>query len=106
MYCIKYFMRPHTFEEPNSNITILPVIINPKFPTARNCEVPAYESCMLAGAKKCLNNTKKVKQKRRELCCVIILRLKILFQLITLFVRILVVYLLVMGGSHVITVFK
>ena len=41
--------------------TILPVIINIKFPAARNFEVPAFESCMLARAKKRLTIAKKVK---------------------------------------------
>ena len=106
MYCIKDFMRPCTFEEPNENITIMPVIINHKFPTARNCAVPACESCVLEIANNFSNNTKNVKRKRRELCLMIKLRLGILFQLIIVFVRLLVVYLLVMGGSHVIVVFK
>ena len=73
-------MRPRTFEEPNSNTAILPVIINRKFRSARNCAVRACESCMLARAKNPSINFKKVKQKRTELCRVIKLRLEILFQ--------------------------
>ena len=46
MYRIQEFMRPRKFEEPNGNITILPEIINPKSPAARNYAVPACESCM------------------------------------------------------------
>ena len=59
MYRIKEFMRKRTFEEPNGNRTILPSIINPKFTAARNCSVPACESCMLERAKKRSTNTKK-----------------------------------------------
>ena len=36
MYRIQEFMKPHTFEETNGNRTILPEIINPKFPAERN----------------------------------------------------------------------
>ena len=61
MYLIQYFMSIRTFEEPNGNRTILLDIINPKFPAARNCSVPACESCMLERAKKHSTNTKKVK---------------------------------------------
>ena len=57
-------MRPLTFEEPNENITILIVIINPKFPAARNFIVPACESSMLVISKNRSNNNKKVKRKR------------------------------------------
>ena len=54
---MKYF----TFEEPNGNRTILPVIMKPKLPDARNCAVPARESSGLARAKKRLTNANKVK---------------------------------------------
>ena len=58
MYRMQEFMKPRTFEEPNGNITILPEIINTKFPVARNYSVPACESCMVAIAKKRSTNTK------------------------------------------------
>ena len=61
MYLIQKFMRPHTFEEPNGNITILQSIINTKYPAARNCAVLACEFCMMERAKKRSTNTKKVK---------------------------------------------
>ena len=61
MYQIQYFIRPRTFEKPNGNRTILPEIINTKFPSARNCAVPTCESCVLARVKKRFTNTKKVK---------------------------------------------
>ena len=54
-------MKPRTFGEPNVNITIIPVIINTKFPAARNCALPACESCMLDKSKKRSTNNKKVK---------------------------------------------
>ena len=72
MYRIQEFMRPRTFEEPNGNINILPEIINPKFPAARNCAVPECESCMLARYKKRLTKNKKVKylaEKEGALSC-------------------------------------
>ena len=56
MYRIKVFMSPRTVEESNANITILPAIINPKFPAARNFAVPACELCILARVKKRLTN--------------------------------------------------
>ena len=54
-------MRPRIIEELNGNRTILPEIINPKFHDARNCAVPPCGSCMLARAKKRLNNSNNVK---------------------------------------------
>ena len=54
-------MKPHKFEEPNGNLTILTAIINTKFPTTRNCAVLACESYMSERAKKCLINTKEFK---------------------------------------------
>ena len=61
MYCIKELMRTCIFEEPNINRTILPGIINPKFPAARNCAVPVCEYFMLVRAKKRSTNTKNIK---------------------------------------------
>ena len=61
MCFIQYFMRPCKFEESNGNRTILPEIINPKFPAEINCVVSACESCMLASDKNHLTNTNKFK---------------------------------------------
>ena len=61
MNFIQDFMSPRKFKEPNGNIIILLVIINPKFPDARNCAVPACESCILTRSKKRSTNNKKVK---------------------------------------------
>ena len=61
MYHIQEFMRNHTFEEQNSNITFMTANINTKFPAARNGAVPECESCMLEIAKKRSTNTKKIK---------------------------------------------
>ena len=61
MYLIKEFMRPCKFEEKYGNITILPAIINPKSPSARNCALIACESRMLERSKKRLTETKKAK---------------------------------------------
>ena len=90
-------MRTVTVEEPNGNRTILPAIINPKFTAAINCEVPACGSFMLAIAKKRSTNTNKVNslaEKEGDLP-----RDKIevgdFFQLVNVFVRLLVVYLLI-----------
>ena len=60
MNFIQDFMSSRKFKEPNGNIIILPVI-NPKFPDARNCAVPACESCILTRSKKRSTNNKKVK---------------------------------------------
>ena len=54
-------MSLRTFKEPKGNRNILPEIINPKFPSASNCAVPACKSCMLEISKKSPTNTKKVK---------------------------------------------
>ena len=54
-------MKPRTFEETTGNRTIMPAIINPKFPAVRSCVVPACESCMLERAKKRSTNTNKFK---------------------------------------------
>ena len=101
-------MRPCTFEEPNGNITILKEIINPIFPAARNCAVPACESCMLERAKKRLTNNNKVNPLAEKVGALLCDKIKVgdFFQLVNLFVRLLVVYLLVMVGSRVIVVFK
>ena len=56
MYHIQEFMRLHTFEEPNGNITILPDIINPKIPA-----IPACESCILERYKNRSDSYKQVK---------------------------------------------
>ena len=108
MYRIQDLMRPRKFEEQNSNINILTMIINTKFPAARNCVVPSSESCMLERLKKCWTNTKKVNhlEEKEEYLSRDKIEVGDFFQLIHSFVGILVVYLLVMGGSNVIVIFK
>ena len=59
MYRIQEFMKPRKYEQQNDNITILPEIINPKFPATRNCAVPLYEPCMVVRSNKCLTNINK-----------------------------------------------
>ena len=83
-------------------------IINNKFPAARNFTVPACESCILARAKKRSTNTKNSNplEENEGALSRNKLMLEILFKLINLFVRLLVVKILVMGGSQVIYVFK
>ena len=61
MYRIQEFMKPRKCEQPNDNRTILPEIINIKFPAARNFTVPSYEPCMVARSKNCLTNIYKFK---------------------------------------------
>ena len=60
MQRIQELMKPRTFKEPNGNRTLLPAVINPRFLVARNCALPACESCMLARAKKRSTDTRKV----------------------------------------------
>ena len=65
-------MKPRTFEEPKGNLTILQVIVNPKFYATRNFELPACESCMLERSRKRSTNTKKFKplvEKEGSLSC-------------------------------------
>ena len=52
MYRIQDFTRELIYEKPNSNRTIIPLIINNKLPVTRNCSVPACQSCMLSHSKK------------------------------------------------------
>jgi hypothetical protein len=52
-------MRERTFKEPLGQRTILSPIIKPKFPSARNCVIPAYQSCLLARARKRTPNVKR-----------------------------------------------
>jgi hypothetical protein len=40
MYCIQEMIREHHYKELNETMTILPTIIKPKNPSARNCIVP------------------------------------------------------------------
>ena len=61
MQQIQELMRPLTYGELNSNRLVLPPIVKPKFPTAKNCVIPACESCMLARARKRPTNVNKVK---------------------------------------------
>jgi len=52
MYRIQEMMRECHYEDPDGRTTILPTIIQPKNPSARNCNVPPCQSCMVARAKK------------------------------------------------------
>ena len=61
MYRIQDFIRPCTFDEPNDNITILPVIINPRFHATKTFAVPACGYCILVRAKKSSTKNKNVK---------------------------------------------
>ena len=52
MYRIQRLMSDRVFEEPSGKRTVLPPVLKPKFPSARNCKVPKCASCLLARAKK------------------------------------------------------
>ncbi len=52
MYWVQTLMRERTYEDPLGRRTVLPPIIKPKFPSARNCVVPACQSCLIACAQK------------------------------------------------------
>jgi len=52
MYHIQEMMQECHYEDPDGRTTILPAIIQPKNPSARNCIVPPCQSCLLARAKK------------------------------------------------------
>ena len=52
MYRVQEMMRERHYEEPDGKKTILPAIIKPKNPSARNCIVPPCQSCQLARARK------------------------------------------------------
>jgi hypothetical protein len=52
MYHIQEMLREHHYEDPDGRTTILPAIIQPKNPSARNCIVPPCQSCLLAREKK------------------------------------------------------
>jgi hypothetical protein len=51
MYRVQTLMRERTYEDPLGRRTILPPIIKPKFPSARNCVVPVCQSCLIARAR-------------------------------------------------------
>jgi hypothetical protein len=53
MYHIQEMMRERHYEDQDGKTTILPAIIQPKNPSARNCIVPPCQSCLLARTKKC-----------------------------------------------------
>ena len=59
MYRVQELMRERTFEEPLGKRTVLPPIIKPKFPSARNCVIPVCQSCLLARARKRSPNAKR-----------------------------------------------
>jgi hypothetical protein len=52
IYRIQEMMRERHYEDPDGRTTILPAIIQPKNPSAKNCIVPPCQSCLLARAKK------------------------------------------------------
>ena len=45
-------MRENLYEEPNSNRTVLPLVIKYKFTTTKNCAIPVCVSCLLDRSKK------------------------------------------------------
>ncbi len=53
MYCIQEMTRECHYEGPDGTMTILPAIIKPKNPSARNCIIPPCQLCLLARARKC-----------------------------------------------------
>jgi len=61
MFWIQELTREQKLEEPNGTCSVLPPIIQAKFPTSSKCAVPAYESCLLARAKKRSVGIAKVK---------------------------------------------
>ena len=60
MYHIQEFMRDHIYEQPDGKNTIIPPIINPKFPESQNFSVPYCESYMMDHFKKRSTVTTKV----------------------------------------------
>ncbi len=50
MHQVQALMRECTYEDPKGRHTILPPIIKPKFPSAKNCVIPACQSCLIAQA--------------------------------------------------------
>jgi len=53
MHPIQEMMRERHYEDPDGSTTILPAINQPKNSSARNCNVPPCQWCLLACAKKC-----------------------------------------------------
>ena len=45
-------MRQNLYEEPNSNCTVLPLVIKYNFTVTNNCAIPVCVSCLLARSKK------------------------------------------------------
>ena len=60
MDSIRLFMQERIYEKSNGKRTIIPSIINPKFPATSNFSVPDRESCMLDRFKKRSTGTTKV----------------------------------------------
>jgi hypothetical protein len=58
MYQVQELMCKRMFEEPLGKRTVLPPIVKPKFPSARNCIIPVCQSCLLAHARKRTPNMK------------------------------------------------
>jgi hypothetical protein len=61
MHWVQALIRECSYEDPMGRRTILPPIIKPKFPSARNCVVPACQSCLIARARKWSTKVAKVK---------------------------------------------
>jgi hypothetical protein len=59
MYRVQELMHERTFEEPLGKRMVLPPIIKPKFPSARNCVIPVCQSRLLACARKRTPNVKR-----------------------------------------------
>ena len=60
MYHIKKFMRERIYEKPTGKNTVMPPIINTKFPATMDFYVPYCESCVLDRPKKISTGTAKV----------------------------------------------
>jgi hypothetical protein len=61
MHRVQALMQELTYEDTMGRCTIPPPIIKPKFPSARNCVVPACQSCLIARAQKQSTNMAKTK---------------------------------------------
>jgi hypothetical protein len=61
MHQVQALMGECPYEDPMGRRTILPPIIQPEFPSARNCVVPACQSCLIARAQKWSTNEAKMK---------------------------------------------
>ena len=60
MYHIEIFTRERIYEDPTGKRAIIPQIINPEYPSTRNCSVPAFKSCILDRSNNISTGTTKV----------------------------------------------